>query len=96
MVKHVVMWTLQGDKAESGKIVREKFESLPAQISDILSLEVGFNFNPDSGHDLILITTHKDKDALARYQKHPYHQSVVAFVPPYLANRVCVDFEIEK
>lgn len=94
MVKHVVMWTLLGDKISSGQKVKTKFESMSDQISEILSLEVGFNFNPTSGHDLILITTHKDKDALIRYIQHPYHQQVVAFVPEFLTNRVCVDFEL--
>ncbi|MCC5928209.1 MAG: Dabb family protein [Cyclobacteriaceae bacterium] len=99
MVKHVVMWKFrqqtEDNSAEENKtMLKQKLEELPAVIKEIDSLEVGQNFTVSpAAYEMVLITTHKDREALKAYQVHPKHQEVVAFVSEVASDRVVVDFE---
>ena len=51
MIKHIVMWKLKeeaegNNKEENISIVKDKLNALTHVIEEILSLEVGENFNP--------------------------------------------------
>ena len=99
MIKHVVMWRLKekaegNDKASNGAKVIDTLQKLKPVISEIDSLEVGSNFNAsDAAFDLVLITTHKDREALAAYIGHPAHQEAASFIGKVVAARSVVDFE---
>jgi hypothetical protein len=99
MIKHVVMWKLKNeaegnDKLENIELVRETLLNLKSVISQISNLEVGENFNPgDAAYDLVLITSHQDREALAAYISHPLHQEAAVFIGKVVAERKVVDFE---
>jgi len=57
-------------------------------------LEVGKNFSDsESSYDLVLISTHHDKDALSEYINHPAHKDAASFIGRVVAERKAVDFE---
>lgn len=100
MVKHIVMWKLHEEaagksKSENISIVISKLNGLKAVIDEILSLEVGENFNTsDAAFDLVLTTTHQDRSGLEAYVKHPAHQEVASFIGSVVAERRVVDYEL--
>ena len=99
MVKHVVMWKLKesaegNDKMQNKVLMKEKLLALKQNIQQIDSMEVGFNFNPtDAAYDVLLISTHDSKSALAEYAAHPDHQEVASFIGKVVEDRKVVDFE---
>ena len=99
MIKHVVMWRLKDEaeannKTRNKEIVIDKLLKLKSEIMELETLEVGRNFNvSDAAFDLVLITTHQDKDALSAYIKHPSHQEAASFIGKVVADRKVVDFE---
>ena len=99
MIKHIVMWKLADEadgmsKSESINRIESKLISLTSVIEEISSLEFGINFNPtEAAYDLVLITTHKDKDALEAYINHPSHQEAAKLIGKLVVDRKVVDFE---
>lgn len=99
MIKHVVMWKLKesaegNDKGQNKVAIKEKLLALKQKIKQIDSMEVGFNLNQtDAAYDVLLISTHKNKDALAEYAAHPDHQEVAGFIGKIVEDRKVVDFE---
>ena len=99
MVKHVVMWKMKenaegNDKQQNIELATNRLLALKDVISAIDSIEIGKNFNgSDAAQDLVLISTHADKDALQEYAQHPAHQEVAAFIGSIVASRTVVDFE---
>ena len=100
MIRHIVMWQLLPEAAGQSRernacLVKDQLESLPALIPEILSLKVGLNLPQVSGnHDLVLDATFADLAALQRYQEHPEHQRVGAFIGSVRASRAAVDYEV--
>ncbi len=93
MITHVVMWNLNGDRDESANIVMSEFRSMPDEIPQIASLEVGINLPSEySNRDLVLISRHRSFEEFMEYQAHPYHEKVKSIVTPYLRDRTSVDF----
>ena len=98
MVKHVVMWKLGENVEASGKSITkasiiEQLMDLKNELSEIETLEVGENINPsEAAYDLVLITTHQNKEALDAYIKHPMHRKVAAFIGSVVEDRKVVDF----
>lgn len=95
MIKHVVMWTFAAEKKqETIERACQLLEAMPAQIPAIETLEVGRNFSDRPvAHDLVLITTHKDRQALQEYQQHPQHVKVAEFIGSAKEQAAVVDFE---
>jgi len=94
MVKHVVMWRLQDKSKENLSLIKELLSSLLHIIDDIVTLETGDNFNvSDFAYDLVLITIHRDKLALEKYQNHPEHIKIANRIKELTKERVVVDFE---
>jgi len=93
------MWKLKdsaegNSKIENQELIKEKLLGLKQKIRQIDSMEVGFNFNPtEVANDVVLITTHADKDALSEYAAHPDHKEVAAFIGKVVKDRSVVDFE---
>lgn len=97
MVKHIVMWKMapRADKLEKAQAIKENLEALEGKIDVIASIEVGLNFNDsDSASDVVLVSTFRTKEDLAKYQNHPAHKAVgAAYVRPYVAERRVCDYE---
>jgi hypothetical protein len=90
VIRHVVLmrFTDDADAAEA----KARLEALPAQISEIRSMEVGLDvLRTSASFDLALVTTHDSLDALRSYQAHPAHEAFGAWVGPRLAARAVVD-----
>lgn len=72
-----------------------RLEALPADITEILTLEVGLDVvHSDVSAHLALITTHDSLEALRAYQVHPVHEAFGHWVRPRLASRQVVDVEL--
>ncbi len=99
MIKHIVMWKLKDEaegnsKFENKRKVKEKLHGLVDEISDIVTLETGDNFNSsEAAYDLVLITTHATREALTGYINHPAHKEAASFIGKVVADRRVVDFE---
>lgn len=100
MIKHIVMWKLKNEangqtKQENALKIKQKLEALVGVIEEIKALEVGVNCNTadEAAYDACLISEFETMDALARYQVHPEHKKVSAFVKEVRLARTCVDFE---
>ena len=92
MITHVVSFKLADPRDR--EVLTGMLEALPAQIDEIRSLVVGANVvDSPRAHDVVLISTFDDLDALRRYQAHPAHQPVLEFVEQRTKARVAVDFE---
>jgi hypothetical protein len=93
MIKHVVVWKLK-NKADAPAL-KTSIEDLMGQIPGLLSIEAGIDINNwDISGDLILISTHEDRDALAVYQSHPVHVELKDRIIPAVNSTNVVDFEI--
>ena len=99
MITHVVQWKIQDEALGMEKSalmtkLKADLEALHDVIEDISSLSVGINeVESDAASDVVLISSFADWDALKRYQVHPAHQDVVAFVREIVSERRVVDFE---
>ncbi len=100
MIKHIVMWKLKEEAEGNNKkvntsIIKNKLNALVPVIQEILSLEIGENFNPtEAAYDVVLITTHNDRNGLAGYLNHPAHREAASFIGKVVAERKVVDFEV--
>lgn len=95
MLKHMVLFRLEGlsDSQEAAMI--EAFESLVSVIPELRSLRMGRNISPrDDQFTHGLLSEHDDMAACMAYVNHPAHQAAVAeHLAPYLKQRAIVDFE---
>ncbi len=99
MLKHIVMWKLkeeaQGRPGKENALEMKKLlEDLKAKIPEIIELEVGLQFKSVEGaSDVVLVSLFKNEEDLGKYQKHPDHQKIVAFIQSVVAERRVVDYE---
>lgn len=96
-IRHIVLWKLAADDADTRALHAEQIEehllSLRGTISEIEHLEVGRNVAyPQANWDVALVSEFADVDALERYQVHPAHQEVAAFVRSVVSERASIDF----
>ena len=100
MIKHIVMWKFKEEaegktKQENMDIVRNRLYSLPAIISEIRRLEIGYDIkHTDMSADLALITEFESMQTLETYKNHPDHQAVSKYVRKVIEDRVVIDFQI--
>ncbi len=100
MIKHIVMWKLKAEAegptaSEPAAEIKRRLEALPAQIPQIVDLEVGFNFNPAAvAMDVCLYSTFESATALQAYQVHPAHVAVKDFIGTVVQRAVVVDYEV--
>lgn len=93
MVKHIVIWKLKDIK--DGPKFKSLIESLEGKIPGLLSIEAGLDINrSDAAGDIILISTHTDKEALDLYQDHPEHLKAKDQIVKAVTSRTVVDFEV--
>lgn len=98
MLRHVVMWTFKDQAEESGKKasmarIRDSLLALRPVSPEILQMEIGEDIGIGRDlWDMVLVMTFADAAALDRYQHHPEHKKVSAFVATVRDRRACVDF----
>lgn len=95
MVKHIVMFRLNGtpeERLEVSRKFRDALMALPAVIDVLESMEVGINENPAEDWDLVLTAIVPEMKDVETYAKHPAHVAAAAIVGPHKAGRACVDY----
>lgn len=97
MVKHIVMFKLQGsDAVRRDYALRFKaaLEALPAQIEVLESIEVGLNENPAEDWDVVLTAVVPTLADVATYAKHPAHVAAASIISDVKQLRSCVDYNV--
>ena len=99
MVKHIVLFKLKDTLSSEEKMqvmtsFKQAIEALPAQISVIRSIEVGFNINPAEAWDIALYSEFDSLDDVKTYATHPAHVAAGSLLAGAKESRSCVDFEI--
>lgn len=97
MVKHIVMFKLNGTPEERLRVAREfkaALEALPEKIGVLRSIEVGINENPAESWDVVLTAVVDKMEDVEVYAKHPDHVAAAAIVGPWKADRACVDYPL--
>lgn len=98
MIKHIVMWKFSDQaegksRQENMELVSQSLLDLKPVIPEILSMEIGQDIGVGRDpNDMALIITFADKEALGRYQQHPAHKAVSAYVGKIRTARGVVDF----
>ncbi len=98
MTKHIVMFKFRDDVTpEVRQVAREAFkkgiEALPATISFIRQVHVGFNINENEKWDICLDSTFDNLEDVKAYSVHPAHKAVALELMKHIGERACVDFE---
>lgn len=96
MVKHIVMFRLQGSPEERLRVATEfknALEALPESIEVLKSIEVGLNQDPAEDWDVVLTAVVPTMADVAVYAKHPAHVAAAALLGSHKEMRGCVDYE---
>ena len=94
MIRHIILFQFR-DPEECIPTAREKLHSMQEVIPEILSMETGADIvHSGRSYDMALIATFADREALERYDKHPYHQEVRKYIHAHRTASVSCDFEI--
>lgn len=98
MVKHIILWKLKEEIADRAAVAEAKarLESLAGRIPGLLSIKVNVGALPSSNADMMLDSLFTDADALAGYQTNPLHVEAATYVRSVVAQRLCLDFEVEE
>lgn len=100
MVRHVILWTLRSDLTETEKqavkaTAKEQLEGLYGVVPTLKSVTVHTSPLATSNCDMMLETVFDHVAGLAEYTAHPVHKAVAQeYIRPYIAQRVCIDFEV--
>jgi hypothetical protein len=101
MYKHVVLWKLKAEvdgmkKEQLAREVKQRLETLPDLISEIIEYEVAINMGAydASFYDVSLISIFENKDTFWAYTKYPEHDEVVTFMQSVQEDEQIVDYEI--
>lgn len=98
MIKHIVLWHLNGETAERRQVqaqeIKRVLEALNGRVPGLKHLEVGIDFagGPQSAH-VALTSELESRAALAAYQQHPQHVAAKRIVAAAAKDRVAVDYE---
>lgn len=100
MIRHIVMWRVQGEGAEQRALARDQFrrafEGLRGRIPGLLHLEVGLDISgADGACDVVLLTEFAHQADLAAYGRHPEHLRVRDLVQGLRISRHQVDYIVE-
>ncbi|MFC5928004.1 Dabb family protein [Cryobacterium melibiosiphilum] len=97
-IRHIVCWKLSAvtprKKAADAAEITSGLEALVGVVPEILALTVGPDVAGDENWDVALIADFDDLEALARYQKHPEHKKVGAFIRTVVSDRLAVDLQV--
>ncbi len=98
MIRHIVSFRLlASDPAQRhahSRELRDRLEALRDVDAGVVELGVFFDVGEDEKHwPVILVSTFADREALARYQVHPRHREVVAWMNDgVVGERAAVDY----
>jgi hypothetical protein len=97
MLKHMVMFRLEGQTPEQEAEMIRVFEGLCAEIPEARNLRMGRNVSPrDDQFTHGLYSEHDDVEQCLRYVNHPAHQAAVAtHLAPFVQARAIVDFVVD-
>lgn len=81
MVKHIVMWNVNGDTPEKKSAgirhLQDAFESIRGKIPGLTHLEIGVDKSGvDYACDVVLYSEFESQQALDNYARHPEHLRV--------------------
>ncbi len=90
------MFKLKEDDKDANLVkIRAVLEQLPKKIEELVSMEVGLNFDEsDRAFDLSLYSTFKTKEDLATYASHKEHLKVVDFIKTVVIESKVVDYRL--
>ena len=96
MIVHIVMFKFKEDDKQANLVkVKAILEQLPKKIDELISMEVGLNFDTaDRAMDLSLYSTFKTKADLESYAIHPAHIKVVEFIKTVVTESKVVDYTL--
>ncbi|KAA6344822.1 hypothetical protein EZS27_007574 [termite gut metagenome] len=99
MVKHIVLFKLKEDVPQNERIslmtkFKETIESLPAKISVIRKIEVGFNINPGESWRIALYSEFDSLEDVKTYAAHPEHLAAGKIIAGIRESRACVDYQL--
>ncbi len=96
MLKHVVLFRLEGQSAEQEAAMLAACRGLLGVIPELKSFSMGRNVSPrDDQFTHCLVTDFDDLDACMRYVNDPRHVAVVdEHLKPYVKARAIADYEI--
>ncbi len=100
MIKHIVLWKLKdfaegAAKQNNALQIKALLEEMRGNISGLLKLEVGLNFEKSvDAADISLYTEFESREALDAYQVHPAHMPAKKFIPLVRSERRVADYEV--
>lgn len=99
MIRHIVLFILEGDEAGRAagvRILRAALEPLVGVVPGLRSLRVDADGSGIEGHwHAALVSEHDSWEALAGYQAHPEHVRILREVVPTVArDKAVVDHEL--
>jgi len=91
MLKHIVMWSLN-DPSDAPAFAAE-LRTCRDLVPGMREFEVGVRTEGlDASHDVVLVSSFDDGEALAAYQVHPHHQAVSKKLGTLRKTRAVIDF----
>ena len=95
MLHHIVLMKFKDGVAEEDLTrLMAMLDALPDEIIEIQTYEFGRDIlHTERSYDFALVSGFANLDAMQRYQTHPEHQKVVAFLKTLCADIRAVDFE---
>lgn len=97
-IRHIVAWQVAAEdaalKAEHARGIADRLLALEGVVPEILSISAGPEALYEQNWDVAVVADFAGREALERYQIHPAHQEVVAYVRSVVSGRVAVDFEV--
>jgi len=99
MIRHIVMWDVNGDTAEEKQRNVERlqhcFHGLRGRIPGLLYLEIGVDVSKiEYACDVVLYSEFESWEALAAYATHPEHLRVRDELAGVRTARHQVDYEV--
>lgn len=97
MIKHVVCFKLKNNSFEEKQKAKEVLLSMKGKVDLLRGISVGTDFLcSERSYDVILETLFDSKEDLDKYQKDPYHESVVKkYMHAVREASVAIDYELD-
>lgn len=97
MIVHIVMFKFEDENKKNNiHKAKEMLLALEDKIDELLSMEVGINFDTAArAFDLSIYTKFKSKEDLETYALHEAHLEVVAFIKAVTIESKVVDYILE-
>lgn len=98
MLKHIVLFKLKeslsaAEKQDVMNRFKTAIEALPATITTIRHIHVGFNINPDEQWDICLDSEFDTLEDMKAYSIHPAHLAAAGLLKESKEERACTDYE---